>query len=160
MANIFKSSTFISNPQDEAQMKAFVEAYWGELENEKMFPIALWKLKRLFAASTTDEAALRITDINFPDEVDGRWLVYDGNYEDALLNDDVQKNENYFVIHESIFDQIREEVPTIYDHIIWGRLGKDSSGKVFAFFNAASCKLITGGTGGEGTGSGIKIPAN
>ncbi|MBK7873691.1 MAG: hypothetical protein IPJ74_25045 [Saprospiraceae bacterium] len=158
MASIRKTSSAIDNLSTETQMTTFVTNYWGS-NNEKMFPIAFWKLKRLFAASTTDEAALRITDIFSPNEIDGRWLVFDGNYEEVLEDPNVQGNDYYFVLNESDFDEIRANIATPNEHIIWGRIGKDNNGNFFAFFNAAKCTLLGTGTGNDGTLNGFKIPS-
>ncbi|MFN7116822.1 MAG: hypothetical protein ACK4TA_08465 [Saprospiraceae bacterium] len=159
MAIVLRGANSVSStPINMQQMEDFVVNYWGNANLEKMFPLALWKAKRLFAAASNDEIALKISDIENPDEVDGKWLVFDIGSEDAV-RDPNQLGEYYFVFEEETFNEIYRN-PLIafpHRHIIWGRLGKDNNGNYFAFFCAAKCDIV-GGTGGEGGSTGFKIP--
>ncbi len=144
--------------------------YWTDLTKEKMFPVAIWKIKQLFNASGTDEVALRVTDINDPEVIDARWLVFDGSYGDDL-NDATTDNTYYFVLHESFFNgiiEVNEDVNTEglfgsasfpYRAIIWGRVGQQANDDYTAFFDVADCPPIgDGGAGGDGALTGMRIP--
>lgn len=163
MATIFKTSSGITDTSSFNEMQTFVNNYWGSAVEEKVFPIAYWKMKQLFAASSSEEIALRVTDINNPSLVDAEWMVFEEGMED-LLQDPVRQGEYYFVIDESVFQDIRNGIPTLTKPlntiIIWGRLGKAAAtgNNYHAFIAATSGALITPGSGGDGVITGAKIP--
>lgn len=191
MAKIFKTASIripspggVPDTFTEDEMELMVTNYWGNIDNERTFPIAIWKLERLLDASTTDEVALRITDIENPNKVDGRWLVFDGNFEDALA-DPNQPNIYYFVLHENYYNgaialnmnssQIRQGMKSTVispnNTILVGRIGKetrmitDSGGSpiprdfYYSFFNIATFTLTGDSSGTGGATSGAKVPS-
>ena len=144
--------------------------YWGNPEREKRFPIPIWKIRQLFSASSSDEVALRINDINDSDYVDGRWLVFDGNFEEDI---DSSPNDNvcYFVLHEDFFygpiegpngislQGMFSNIEFPHQAIIWGRIGQEEGGEYTVFFDIANCPILDpGSAGGDGAISGAKIP--
>ena len=149
---------------------ALIENFWIRLSLEKRFPIAIWKIRQLFKASSSDEVALRVTDIDEKEYIDGRWIAYDSIIENDLDND---PNDGvcYFVLHETFFrgpientpngsvDGMLESAEFPVRAIVWGRIGRDDDGNFVAFFEVADAPSIgTDHTGGGGLTSGTRIP--
>lgn len=163
MATIHKNHAGISGSTDYAEMQTFVENYWGSAAEEKIYPIPFWKLNQLISVSPTEQAALHVTDFDNRSLVDAQWETYNEDFDDLLANAG-GSSEFYFVLHESVFQDIRDSIPTlttpINQVVIWGRLGKATpDGSDFtAFIMPSKCELIPPGSGGPGTISGAKIP--
>lgn len=183
MAQIFRNGAIIVDDAGFNQSETFATTYWGSLSKEKMFPIAFWKVKQLLGASSSNTIALRVTNITDIDAVEGRWIAFEEALADTL-QDPVETGVYYFIMDDKFFngpiltasDPI-EQIKGIgkvtnfpEKNIIWGRLGKEvrqiqEGGQsvqrtfYYAFFNAAECKLLGTGGGGQGAGNGIKIPA-
>lgn len=184
MAQIIRNGAIIVDNVGFNQSETFATNYWGTLSNEKMFPVAFWKVRQLLGASSSNTIALRVTNITNPDIVEGRWIAFEEALADTL-QDPVELGVYYFIMDDKFFngpiltatDPI-EQIKGIgrvtnfpEKNIIWGRLGKEvrqvqEGGQsvqrtfYYAFFNAAECKLLGSGGGSEGGGTGFKIPSN
>jgi hypothetical protein len=145
-------------------MQTFVNNYWGSPAEEKVFPIAFWKLKQLFAASTIEEVAFRVTDINNTSLVDAEWIVFEEGMETLLSPPNVRPGEFYFVIDEAVFNSIKGAIDVLTNPlnsvIIWGRLGKPAptGADYTAFVVAVGCTVIVTDIGGEDFTTGFPIP--
>lgn len=152
------------------QRNAVLTRYWGDITKEKRFPIALWKLKQLFKASETDEVALRVSDVNDREYIDGKWLPFNSSIERDLDNS-ITDGICYFVLHESLFRGPISNTPNgeiggmleaaefSFRAIVWGRIGLNEDGSYAVFFEVADCPVIDPGTvGGDGLTSGVRIP--
>lgn len=163
MATIYKVSSFVSGSGGYAEMQTFVENYWGSAAEEKLFPIPFWKLSQLIGVSPTEQAALRVTDFDNRSLVDAEWVSYNEDFDELLEGAD-RPSEFYFVMDETVFNDIRDQIPTLTTPlnqvVIWARLGKATAdGSDFtAFLIAAKTELFPPGSGGGGATSGIKIP--
>ncbi len=175
MATIFRGGVPIQTEDGMIQAEQYAISYWGNLNLEKIFPIAFWKAKQMISASNSKKIALRISDINDPLNVDGSWMVFDEAQSD-LLADPNEENISYFLLEDSLFDGpvlvpngndgfdrvegISKVNNTPYNNIIRGRIGKDAlTNKTYAFFQAAGCDILGPGGGGEGASTGFKIPS-
>jgi hypothetical protein len=174
MANIFKSAGGIMNNVLFDEMELLVKNYWGDLTEEKIFPIPLWKLKQLFSAYQSSDVAFRVTDIASKLLVDAQWVVFDENLENLLQQPTVQPNDNYFVLSEATFVALRGGASNVPQNLtlITGRIGKTSTtvvvdeettitkDKYYVFFNVSKNDFKKpGGGGGDGTSSGFRIPS-
>ena len=163
MATIFKVTQIINNTTEFDQIQTYVNFYWGNASLEKVFSIPFWKMQELMSVS--GEVALRIREINNVGYVKAEWIVF-GDDMEGLLNDPVRSAERYYVLDESAFLQLRANISTFTNPLssvaIWGRIGKLTEGGTDyrVFIVAAAGTPIAPGTGGEGSGAGIKIPAS
>jgi hypothetical protein len=174
MAKIFHGGPFKFSQNDYSDAEKFATAYWGDLAFEKYFPIAFWKVKQMLAASNSNQIALRVTDIDNPAYVNAAWIVFEESMADTLA-DPVEKNVYYFILDDKLFNGPflvstptgLEEIKGLWkvnnspeNNLIRGRIGFDTvSNQFFAFFQAAECKIIGMGAGGQGTSTGFKIPS-
>lgn len=161
MATIHTSTAGVFNASTTLEMNTFVAKYWGGANDEKIFPIPLWKLKQLISNSTIEAAALKVTDITNLGLVNAEWIGWEEGMEVAFRNP-ARPGENYFVITEATFEAIKSNIPAstpIQLVVILGRIGENEAGDTLhAFFHAASCVLI-GGSGGGGSIGGAKVPS-
>ncbi len=161
MAVIYKNLQGISNSVDFNAIQPFVNNYWGGANREKSFPLPFWKMQEMMAVS--GEVALRVREINNPSFVRAEWIVFSNDME-GILNDPVRANEYYFVLDESDFIRLGENIPILTNPlnniVIVGRLGKPEpdSATYHAFIIAANCMPIPPGAGGDGVIAGAKIP--
>jgi hypothetical protein len=163
MATIHKISSAIISRTDFDGIQTFIDNYWGNADNEKVFSVPFWKMQELMAIS--GEVALRVREIDNTSYVNAEWVVFEDDME-GLLNDPVRAGEIYFVLDETAFLQLRANISTLRNPLstvaIWGRLGKlTATGSDYrVFIVAAAGTPIPPGTGGDNFGGGIKIPAN
>ena len=163
MATIYKLSEGLVDSGVEEDMEEFVENYWGNLSNEKLFTISFLKLYQLFLAGTAGEVALKVTDIDKPSWVNGEWMVFEEDMDDLLSDPEQQPGIYYFVMDEDIFTGIRNALENEYELntiIINGRIGKltpDGSDYV-GYLVAYETSYIPPGGAGDGAATGIRIP--
>ena len=163
MSTIIRATTKVTDIGSGGDMQLLVNSYWGSAENEKMFILPFWKIKQLLAASSVEEIALKVTDIENTGFVDAEWVVLEENADDTL-KDPFKPNDRYYVLNESTFEYIRKAAATlepVYKCALFARLGKetiDNATSYYAFFNTAVIQLITIGGGGNGASTGFKLP--
>ena len=162
MATVIKLSDYVNGTTGSVEMKTFVENYWGSEAEEKIFPIPYWKLNQLINISPSEQAAFHVTDINNRTLVDGEWISYNDDF-DELLEDANVPHEYYFVMDESIFQDMRAEFPfnaKLNQVVFWGRIGKATAdgNDYVAFLLAAKTEIFPPGTGGGGATTGIRLP--
>jgi hypothetical protein len=175
MAVFYKGGNSILSTTALGQADQFALNYWGSVAAERIFPIAYWKVQQMIAASNSKQIALRITNIDAPNVLDGFWMPFEDSLTDSL-GDPYEPGVSYFIMEDSSFygpfpikapnDTIKlikgmlNVTVTPHNAIIRGRIGKDDqTGRVFAFFQAAECTIIGIGGGGQGTSTGFKIPS-
>lgn len=162
MATIHTTNAGIFNATTTTEMNTSVAKYWGGANDEKIFPIPLWKLRQLINNSSVGEAALKVTEITNLGLVNAEWIGWEEGMDTAFANP-ARLGEYYFVINEATLNGIRSNIPgstPIQLVVILGRIGEnEAGGTYYAFFHAANSVLI-GGSTGDGSGAGIKIPAN
>lgn len=175
MAVFYKGGNSIQSESALNQADEFALNYWGSLEAERIFPIAFWKVQQMMAASNSKQIALRVTNIQAPSIVDGIWMVFEDSLVDSLA-DPVEQGVSYFVLDDSAFYGptpvtnpngsvsfimgMLNISDTPHNNVIRGRIGKDNANnRIFTFFQAAECRIIGIGGGGQGTSTGFKIPS-
>lgn len=161
MATIHRLFTKIQDNTSLNEMQPLVNNYWGTAVEEKVFPIAYWQLNQLFIASTSEEVALRVRNIDNPSLVDAEWIVFGEGMEELLEGQ--REREYYFVFKESAFEDMRDGIPLlnpINTIVIWGRLGKSApdGNDYTAFIVSTGCTIIPPGAGGDGAATGLRIP--
>ncbi len=174
MAKIIRNTGAIISDAAFAEAEQLALNYWGDLSREKMFPLAFWQAKQMLAASSSDEIALRVTNIFDPDSVSASWMVFEQVFSDSL-QDPVELGVHYFILDDAFFHGpilttttpilqmagLYRATSTPQNNIIRGRIGVDpASNQYFAFFQAAECILIGQGAGGGGALTGAKVPSN
>lgn len=144
--------------------------YWGLIENERVFPIASWKVQQLFDASTGNPKciAIKVSNIDDPNLVDVEWISYDQNNPPPPGDPD-----SYFILEEKYFKPERiysdprnsilgmRDLFLDFKTILVVRIGKvdaDSAPTVYAIMAELKYKSGPGGSGGGAT-SGAKIPS-
>ena len=163
MATIYHASSAVADTGDFDEMQISINNYWGEAAEEKIFLIPFWKALQLLSASPSEQIALHVTDFNNRSLVDAQWESYNDELE-PLLAAKTTPNEFYFVMHESVFQNIRASIPKLGNPVnqlmLWGRLGETTpDGNDFvAFLIAAKGVLFPPGGGGGGASTGIKLP--
>jgi len=172
MAQIIRGGAVISSQPSFDEANTLATNYWGSLAQEKMFPIPFWQVSQMLAASSSDQIALRVTNINNPGIVDARWMVFEEALADAL-QDPVEQGIYYFLLEDQFFngpiltateppqqlDGMRNITNTPENNIVRGRIGIVVATQQFvAFFQAAECTIIDPGSGGGGATSGVRVP--
>ena len=174
MAKIFRTTALVDSENAFNEALSYANNYWGNLQLEKMFPIPFWQVKQMLLASNDNEIALRVTNISDPSIVTAKWIVFDVAMADSL-RDPVEPNVHYFIFDDTLFfgpiltpDPVGQKLGMINitstpeNNIIRGRIGKNgTTGRYYAFLQAAQCTVITPGGGGPGGATGgARIPAN
>lgn len=175
MATIIRSSAPIVGGDLFNEADTYAANYWGDLANERMFPIAFWQVSQMLQASNSNEIALRVVNINSPLTVTAKWITFEESLAETL-KDPVESGVYYFVLNGASFNgpiystlepglQYSGMVSinsNPQNNIIRGRIGKNTeTGRFYAFLQAAECQVVqavTRGPGGATTG--VKIPAN
>ncbi len=164
MATIYRASAELTTGLDYDAMQTTINNYWGSALEEKVFSIMYWEIRQLLAASSEQEVALKIKDIDNRALVEGEWIPFEEDMED-LLADPANPNETYFVFDEDTLESIRSNINPLANPIntvsIWGRIGRSlpMGGDFQAFLIAVGGVIIPpDGSGGDGTGTGVKIP--
>ena len=158
MAKIFRSIISIDNAIIAGEATANATNYWGDLKNERWFPIPFWQAKQLLSASGSDTIALRVVNIDDLFSVSAKWMVFEEALADSL-EDPNESGNYYFIITDEFFNDLAQEHPS-ENNLIRGRIGQDSNGNYYAYFQVAECKLIDDGAGGGGALSGGRVPSN
>ncbi len=179
MANIIKSIAPIASDASADVANQFAINYWGNLQNEKWFPIPFWQVGQMLAVSNSDTIALRVTNIDNPLMISAKWIVFEEALSDSL-QDPVEQGVNYFILEDNTFNgPVLVSTPTTAsdntikefngllnttltpnNNIIRGRIGSivtDDNKELFAFFQVAECTLIDQGGGGGGVLTGVRI---
>lgn len=140
----------------------FIEEYWGTILQERVFPIAFWKIQQLMESSSSEEIALRVKEITNPTLVTAEWMVFEEGMEELLL-DPVRQGENYFVLNENNLNALRtritESSTAINQAMVVSRIGKDPgpTGKIFVFIILSEFVTIPAAST-DGASTGMKIP--
>lgn len=153
-----------------SDLAAPIYNYWGLIENERVFPIAGWKLQQLFDASTGNPKciAIKVHNIGDPNLVDVEWISYDKNNPPQPNDPD-----SYFILEEQYFKPGRIysdprntilgmwDLSVEYKTIVVARIGKiDANSEPTAYAIMTELKYKGGpGGGGGGATSGAKIPS-
>ena len=172
MATIIRNAGPIFTDVDMVQSEVFAQEYWGDLTNERMFVLPFWQVSRMLGISSSNEIALRVVNIQNPDEVSGNWMVFEQFIADTL-NDPVEMGVYYFVLNDTLFngpvlttnpvtqlDGIKDVNSSPENNVLRIRLGKEpGTENYYAFFLAAACSIIGDGGGNIGALSGAKVPS-
>lgn len=172
MATVIRSSSGIKDNASFTAMDTLILNYWGAANEEKIFPIPLWKLKQLFNAFPDTEVALHVTDIKSRALVDAEWTAFDDSLGNVLQNQEVQPGDYYFVLSEADFAELRKGAAGIAENlvIVSGRIGKttttiDVGGQsiqkdtFYSFIYVGTNKFEAPPGSGQGASTGYKIPA-
>lgn len=162
MATLIKVAEETGNDTaSRARMQDLITRYWGRASEEKIFPIPLWKLSQFIDASSTKEIALRVSDIDNPSLVNAEWIVFEK--EMNHLSADKLNSDYYFVFNQDVFNHLKKNIPVLTKPlntiILLGRIGKEENSNIFtAFIFIADYALMPLGAGGNGLGTGMRIP--
>jgi hypothetical protein len=162
MATVIKAAEETGqDTASRAKMQDLITRYWGSASEEKIFPIPLWKINQFIDASSTKEVALRVSDIDNPSLVNAEWIVFEKEMTD--LSADQLNNDYYFVFNQNMLNQLKKNIPVLTKPlntiILLGRIGKEENSNIFtSFILAADYALMPIGAGGNGLGTGIRLP--
>lgn len=174
MATIIRNAGPIADDAFLVQAELFADNYWGGITNERMFVIPFWKVTQMLGAASSDEIALRVTNIDDPSIMSANWVVFEQSMADTL-RDPVEVGVHYFIMDDSYFygpiltstppitqlDGIRNITATPHNNVLRVRIGQSpNDGQYIAFFLAAECTIIGQGGAGGGVISGAKVPSN
>lgn len=167
MATIIKNYTIVGEAEHK-ESDDFAINYWGSLEKEKIFVLPLWEAQKMLNAGSSNQIALRIKNIDSPENISARWIILEEMHAD-ILQDPVEYGIHYYVLNDSVIEgpyitntKVRRGMIHLttspHRNVIWGRIGKSTTGKYHVFFLVAECKIIDPGAGGSGPLCGAKIP--
>lgn len=177
MATIIRSAAPVFSDGDINQAEIMATVYWGDLSDELMFVIPFWQVSRMLSVGGSNQIALRVTNIDDPDNVYVNWVVFEESMADTLT-DPVEPGIYYFVLDDSYFngpiftnttpifqlEGIRHASSTPEYNVLWARMGKtvdpnDATIEHYSVsFLAAQCAIIGPGGGGGGVLSGARVP--
>lgn len=162
MATVVRSFSTIIDLDTFNEIPPLIENYWGTLDEEKVFPIAAWRLNQLISVSSSEEVAFRVKNIFNRSLMDGEWIVFEEGMEELLEN--VRPDEYYFILNERQFNAIISEIDTLETPIstivFWGRIGKlTADGFDFTAFLVPTAGVTSApGSGGGGASGGLRLP--
>lgn len=176
MAKVIKNSGQINGDPLIIQAEQFMEDYWGEASDERMFMLPFWQVSQMLSMSDLNQIALRVTNIDTPNSMTAKWVVFDSQLEETLV-DPYELGICYYVfdgdffngpisINNDVVNGIRKVTNTPHNNVIRARVGRreieEGLGiyEYHVFFLAAECLIINQGGGGGGILSGLKVPVS
>lgn len=162
MATIHHASYPLKTNDDFDDVEALATNYWGNLEEEKIFPLPFWKAQQMLSVSPSKQIAFHVNDMDNKALVNAGWEVFNSDYED-LLAAQTNPEEYYFVLHENTFESIRHYVPfgnPINQLMLLGRLGRTEagSGDFLGLILTTKYVIIKPGSSGNGASTGVRLP--
>lgn len=169
MATIIRSSLPIEADIQIDISNSLATNFWGDLADERIFVLPFWRAAAMFSADFSNEIALKVYQINDPNQTFGEWVIFDPSEEDDLA-DPVQAGVYYFILSREIFfgpyveggTQLQGMYYAVTDpqnYVIRAQLGKIPDDNIFlCHFLVAECKIEGPGGGGGGVISGARIP--